>query len=67
MSKKTMSQEQLQRRQFLKGVAVAGSAAAVAGAASTSNASELPQQEEKKSGRYRKSDHVKAYYDTARI
>ncbi|WP_426416347.1 twin-arginine translocation signal domain-containing protein [Aestuariirhabdus sp. LZHN29] len=66
MSKKPLSQEQLKRREFLKGVAVAGSAAAVVGAAGTAQAAEQPL-EEKQSGRYRKSDHVKAYYDTARI
>ncbi|RRJ83961.1 twin-arginine translocation signal domain-containing protein [Aestuariirhabdus litorea] len=66
MSKKPLSQEQLQRREFLKGVAVAGSAAAVVGASGTAAAAEQPL-EKQQSGRYRKSDHVKAYYDTARI
>ncbi|MCL6416254.1 twin-arginine translocation pathway signal [Aestuariirhabdus sp. Z084] len=66
MSKKSLSKEQLQRREFLTGVAVTASAAAVVGAAGSVQAAEEPL-EEKQSGRYRKSDHVKAYYDTARI
>ena len=58
-----------QRRQFLKTVGVAGgaiAAAAVTGEA-VAEVAEETSTEKKGSQGYRKTDHVRAYYDSARI
>ena len=57
------------RRQFMKTLGVAGSAVAVASVAGEAAAEvvEQPAEQPAKSQGYQKTEHVRAYYDSARI
>ncbi|WP_421864972.1 twin-arginine translocation signal domain-containing protein [Motiliproteus sp.] len=57
------------RRQFIKTLGAAGGAVAVATVAGEAAADvvEQPDDQPKKSQGYEKTDHVRAYYDSARI
>ncbi|MEH6651094.1 MAG: twin-arginine translocation signal domain-containing protein [Motiliproteus sp.] len=58
-----------QRRQFLKTIGVAGGAVAIAAVAgeAVADVAEETSTEVKSSQGYRETDHVRAYYDSARI
>ena len=54
------------RRGFLRGMGVAGAAAAAAVAAPTGDAQAAESRDEARKARYRETDHVKRYYQTNR-
>lgn len=55
------------RRDFLKGAGVAGGAAVLALASEVQAEAEITETGGKKSLGYRETEHVRAYYETARI
>ena len=69
MSKQQPERTDNGRRQFIKALGAAGGAAAVATVASQAQAEvvEQPEVEVKSAQGYQKTDHVRAYYDSARV
>ena len=69
MSKQQPEHTDASRRQFIKALGAAGGAAAVAAVASQAQAEvvEQPEVEAKSSQGYQETEHVRAYYDSARV